>query len=130
MRSASLARAECAPGVEETRGHMQAGWQVVYDADLKSYLNTNPLLRWFDALVPWPEGPARGTNDKLVRDADDLVILGYAFRWELGPGPAAVVISPAHGATVPTHRNDVSRLGGARSRRELARAGRTGSAEP
>jgi RNA-directed DNA polymerase len=126
--------------LEEIRGHLQAGRQAVYDADLKSYFDTishekllaclrhrvtdrsvlglirmwleavvvepgedgtggkvtrnekgtpqggvispllaNLFLHWFDALFHGPQGPSRWADAKLVRYADDMVIL--AREW-------------------------------------------------
>jgi RNA-directed DNA polymerase len=126
--------------LEEIRGHLQAGYQAVYDADLKSYFDTishekllaclrhriadrsvlglirmwleavvveaggdgtggtttrnkqgtpqggvispllaNLFLHWFDALFHGPQGPARWADAKLVRYADDMVVL--ARKW-------------------------------------------------
>jgi RNA-directed DNA polymerase len=122
--------------LEEIRGHIQAGYQAVYDADLKSYFDSIPhsqllaclrmrivdrsvlklirmwleapvvekqegqggskwsrpkkgtpqggvaspllanlYLHWFDALFHGPQGPARKAGAKLVRYADDFVVL-------------------------------------------------------
>lgn len=130
--------------LEEIRGHLQAGHQAVYDADLKSYFDTishekllaclrqrvtdrsvlglirmwleavvvepgeggsdgqrsrnergtpqggvispllaNLFLHWFDALFHGPQGPARWANAKLVRYADDMVILAREWTGEL-----------------------------------------------
>lgn len=130
--------------LEEIRGHLQAGYQVVYDADLKSYFDTishekllaclrhrvadrsvlglirmwleavvveagedgtggkrtrnergtpqggvispllaNLYLHWFDALFQGPQGPARRGEAKLVRYADDMVILAREWTAEL-----------------------------------------------
>ena len=130
--------------LEEIRGHLQAGRQAVYDADLKSYFDTishekllaclrhrvvdrnvlglirmwleavvveageggaggkvtrnergtpqggvispllaNLFLHWFDALFHGPQGPARWANAKLVRYADDMVVLAREWTSEL-----------------------------------------------
>ena len=130
--------------LEEIRGHLQAGYQAVYDADLKSYFDTishekllaclrhritdrsvlglirmwleavvvepgeggtggkrtrnekgtpqggvispmlaNLFLHWFDALFHGPQGPARWADAKLVRYADDMVILARKWTVEL-----------------------------------------------
>ena len=125
--------------LEEIRGHLQAGYQAVYDADLRSYFDTishekllaclghriadrqvigqirrwleavvvepdgkrtrskmgtpqggvispllaNLFLHWFDALFHGPQGLARRANAKLVRYADDLVILVRKWNPEL-----------------------------------------------
>ena len=130
--------------LEEIRGHLQAGYQAVYDADLKSYFDTishekllaclrhrvtdrsvlglirmwleavvveegengsgekrtrnetgtpqggvispllaNLFLHWFDALFHGPQGPARWADAKLVRYADDMVILAREWTAEL-----------------------------------------------
>lgn len=130
--------------LEEIRGHLKAGYQAVYDADLKSYFDTishekllaclrhriadrsviglirmwleavvveageggaggkrtrnergtpqggvispllaNLFLHWFDALFYGPQGPARWADAKLVRYADDMVVLARAWTAEL-----------------------------------------------
>ena len=130
--------------LEEIRGHLQAGRQAVYDADLKSYFDTishekllaclrhrvtdrsvlglirmwleavvvepgedgtggkvtrnekgtpqggvispllaNLFLHWFDALFHGPQGPSRWADAKLVRYADDMVILVREWTGEL-----------------------------------------------
>jgi RNA-directed DNA polymerase len=130
--------------LEEIRGHLHAGYQAVYDADLKSYFDTishekllaclryrivdrsvlrlvrmwlqavvvepgeggtggqrtrnetgtpqggvispllaNLFLHWFDALFYGPQGPARWGEAKLVRYADDMVILARKWTAEL-----------------------------------------------
>jgi RNA-directed DNA polymerase len=123
--------------LEEIRGHLEAGYQAVYDADLKSYFDSIPhsqlqaclrmriadrsvlkligmwleapvversegqgggsqwsrpkkgtpqggvaspllanlYLHWFDALFYGPQGPGRRADAKLVRYADDFVVL-------------------------------------------------------
>jgi RNA-directed DNA polymerase len=130
--------------LEEIRGHLQAGKQAVYDADLKSYFDTishekllaclrhriadrnvlgliqmwleavvvesdedgtggkrtrnetgtpqggvispllaNLFLHWFDALFYGPDGPARWADARLVRYADDMVILARKWTTQL-----------------------------------------------
>jgi RNA-directed DNA polymerase len=130
--------------LEEIRGHLQAGYQAVYDADLKSYFDTishekllaclrqrvtdhsvlglirlwlkavvveadegggggkrtrnekgtpqggvispllaNLFLHWFDALFHGPQGPARWADARLVRYADDMVMLAREWTGEL-----------------------------------------------
>jgi RNA-directed DNA polymerase len=130
--------------LEEIRGHLQAGRQAVYDADLKSYFDTishekllaclrhrvtdrsvlglirmwleavvvepggdgtggkvtrnekgtpqggvispllaNLFLHWFDALFHGPQGPSRWADARLVRYADDMVILARKWTGEL-----------------------------------------------
>ena len=54
----------------EIRGHLQAGYQAVYDADLKGYFDSMQ-----GALFHGPGGPARWADAKLVRYADDFVVL-------------------------------------------------------
>jgi RNA-directed DNA polymerase len=130
--------------LEEIRGHIEAGYQAVYDADLKSYFDSlphsqlmacvrvrvvdrtvlgliqmwleapvverekgpggggsgsrpkkgtpqggvaSPLLaylhlHWFDALFHGPQGPARQADAKLVRYADDFVVLAKQIKPE------------------------------------------------
>jgi RNA-directed DNA polymerase len=128
----------------EIRGHLQAGYQGVYDMDLKSYFDTishekllaclrqriadrnvldlirmwleavvveegeggaggkrtrnergtpqggvispllaNLFLHWFDALFHGPQGPARWAGAKLVRYADDAVMLAREWTAEM-----------------------------------------------
>jgi RNA-directed DNA polymerase len=128
----------------EIRGHLQAGYQAVYDVDLRSYFDTishekllaclrhriadrsvvdlirmwleavvveageggsggkrtrnekgtpqggvispllaNLFLHWFDALFHGPQGPARWADAKLVRYADDMVMLAREWTAEL-----------------------------------------------
>jgi RNA-directed DNA polymerase len=130
--------------LEEIRGHLQAGRQAVYDADLKSYFDTishekllaclrhrvtdrsvlglirmwleavvvepggdgtggkrtrnekgtpqggvispllaNLFLHWFDALFHGPEGPSRWADARLVRYADDMVVLAREWTGDL-----------------------------------------------
>mgnify|MGYP001606808866 CR=1 FL=1 len=131
--------------LEEIRGHLQAGYQVVYDADLKGYFDSIPhsrllacvrmrvvdrsvlklirmwleapvversegrggsstwsrpkkgtpqggvaspllanlYLHWFDALFHGPQGPARWADAKLVRYADDFVVLAKQLGSEV-----------------------------------------------
>ncbi len=130
--------------LEEIRGHLQAGYQAVYDADLKSYFDTishekllaclrhrvtdrsvlglirrwleavvveegengsggkrtrneqgtpqggvispllaNLFLHWYDALFHGPQGPARWADAKLVRYADDMMMLAREWTAEL-----------------------------------------------
>jgi RNA-directed DNA polymerase len=130
--------------LEEIRGHLLAGRQAVYDADLKSYFDTishekllaclrhriadrnvlglirmwleavvvepgedgtggkrtrnergtpqggvvspllaNLFLHWFDALFHGPQGPARWADARLVRYADDMVMLAREWTAEL-----------------------------------------------
>ena len=130
--------------LEEIRGHIEAGYQAVYDADLKSYFDSIPhsqlmacvrvrivdrtvlglirmwleapvverekgpggggsgsrskkgtpqggvaspllanlYLHWFDALFHGPQGPARQADAKLVRYADDFVVLAKQMKPE------------------------------------------------
>jgi RNA-directed DNA polymerase len=129
--------------LEEIRGHLRAGYQAVYDADLKGYFDSIPqdklqaclrmriadrsvlkmirmwleapvveaseegdgppkvsrpregtpqggvispllanlYLHWFDKVFHGPRGPARWAEAKLVRYADDFVVLAR----EVGP---------------------------------------------
>jgi RNA-directed DNA polymerase len=129
----------------EIRGHIEAGYQAVYDADLKGYFDSIPhsqlvaclqariadrsvlklirmwleapvveesgergggkkwsrpekgtpqggvaspllanlYLHWFDALFHGPQGPARKADAKLVRYADDFVVLAKQMGAEI-----------------------------------------------
>ena len=131
--------------LEEIRGHLRAGYQAVYDADLKGYFDSIPhpqllacvrariadrsvlklirmwleapvveeaegagggktwnrpekgtpqggvaspllanlYLHWFDALFHGPQGPARRMEAKLVRYADDFVVMAKQMRPEI-----------------------------------------------
>jgi RNA-directed DNA polymerase len=131
--------------LEEIRGHLQAGYQAVYDVDLKGYFDSishsqllaclrmrvvdrsvlklirmwlealvversegqgegsnkwsrpkkgtpqggvvspllaNLYLHWFDALFYGPQGPGRTVDAKLVRYADDFVVLAKQMQSE------------------------------------------------
>ena len=130
--------------LEEIRGHLRAGYQAVYDADLKGYFDSIPhsqllacvrvrvvdrsvlklirmwleapvvernegqggggtwsrpkkgtpqggvaspllanlYLHWFDALFHGPRGPAQWADAKLVRYADDFVVLAKRMEAE------------------------------------------------
>ena len=131
--------------LQEIRGHIQSGYQAVYDADLKGYFDSIPhanlmaclrariadrsvlklirmwleapvvepqgaggsgggmrrsrkgtpqggvaspllanlYLHWFDALFHGPQGPARQQGAKLVRYADDFVVLAKSITPEI-----------------------------------------------
>jgi RNA-directed DNA polymerase len=131
--------------LEEIGGHLRAGYQAVYDADLKGYFDSIPhsnlmaclqariadrsvlklirmwlkapvvepkekdgsrggvtrnrkgtpqggvaspllsnlYLHWFDALFHGPEGPARQHDAKLVRYADDFVVMAKSIPADL-----------------------------------------------
>lgn len=132
--------------LKEIRGHIEAGYQAVYDADLKGYFDSIPhdrlmacvrarmvdrsvlrlirmwlqavvvepesgaggsgkwsrpekgtpqggvispllaniYLHWFDALFHGPQGPAQTEGAKLVRYADDFVVLTREWKPEVG----------------------------------------------
>jgi RNA-directed DNA polymerase len=48
-----------------------------------SPLLANLFLHWFDALFHGPQGPARWTDAKFVRYADDMVMLAREWTAEL-----------------------------------------------
>jgi RNA-directed DNA polymerase len=141
--------------LEEIRGHLQAGYQAVYDADLKGYFDSIPhsqlqaclrmrvvdrsvlkmirmwleapvveerkgqgggshwsrpekgtpqggvaspllanlYLHWFDALFHGPQGPARKDDAKLVRYADDFVVMAK----QMGSGTIEFIESRLEG---------------------------------
>ena len=132
--------------LKEIRGHIEAGYQAVYDADLKGYFDSIPhdrlmacvrarmvdrsvlrlirmwlqavvvepesgaggsgkwsrpekgtpqggvispllaniYLHWFDGLFHGPQGPAQTEGAKLVRYADDFVVLTREWKPEVG----------------------------------------------
>jgi len=151
--------------LEEIRGHLQNGYQAVYDADLKSYFDTiehskllacirhriadrsviklirmwleakvvepgergpgrknrqgtpqggvispllaNLFLHWFD--VMFHRGPAKWAGAKLVRFADDLVVMAR-YQGERLSGSIEGIIEGRMGLTINREKTRVVKL--------------------
>ena len=71
------------PGGDGTGGQRTRNERGTPQGGVISPLLANLFLHWFDALFHGPQGPARWANAKLVRYADDMVILAREWTAEL-----------------------------------------------
>ena len=71
------------PGEDGTGGKVTRNEKGTPQGGVISPLLANLFLHWFDALFHGPQGPSRWADAKLVRYADDMVILAREWTGEL-----------------------------------------------